>query len=116
MTAAIRIRQVNTSDIGGGAERVALDLHRSYRALGHQSTLAVGGAQTAEGGVLEIPNEAARGAWARTWRHIGAQLQPLGSKMGSLRHIRALANAIGEPRRTMQRIEGQEDFVFPGTW
>ena len=38
----INILQVSTSDIGGGAEKVAWDLFQSYKELGYQSTLAVG--------------------------------------------------------------------------
>jgi len=43
MTQPLRILQVSTADIAGGAERVALDLHRAYLARGHEATLAEAG-------------------------------------------------------------------------
>src|SRR4029078_887423 len=38
----LNILQVNTFDVGGGAEQVAMNLLRSYRARGHGSWLALG--------------------------------------------------------------------------
>ena len=48
------VLQVNSSDIGGGAEVVSLSLHRAYRARGHDACLAVGLARTGEDGVVQI--------------------------------------------------------------
>ena len=50
----LRILQVAPSDLGGGAERAALSLHRSYRALGHEAWLAVGSVRGNHAGVVEI--------------------------------------------------------------
>jgi glycosyltransferase involved in cell wall biosynthesis len=46
---------VHTSDQGGGAERVALDLHRRFLERGHRSWLLVGRRVGHDPGVLEIP-------------------------------------------------------------
>jgi glycosyltransferase involved in cell wall biosynthesis len=45
----IRILQVSTSDGRGGAEKVAYNLHRAYRARGYPAWLAVGYKQTDKG-------------------------------------------------------------------
>ena len=37
----MRILQISSTDTGGGAERIALDLHREYLRQGHESTLLV---------------------------------------------------------------------------
>ena len=37
----MRILQISGSDTGGGAERIALDLHREYLREGHESMLLV---------------------------------------------------------------------------
>jgi glycosyltransferase involved in cell wall biosynthesis len=38
----LNILVLNTADLGGGAERVAYDVHKSYLAAGHRSVLVVG--------------------------------------------------------------------------
>ena len=50
----LSILQVNTTDMSGGAARVALGLHRAYREMGHASTLAVKARKSNEPGVVEI--------------------------------------------------------------
>ena len=56
----MRILQVSTADRGGGAEAVALSLHRGLRARGHEAWLAVGYRRTAEEGVVEIGGAGSR--------------------------------------------------------
>jgi glycosyltransferase involved in cell wall biosynthesis len=51
----LRVALVHASDLGGGAERSVLSLHRGLRALGHDCTLFVGERRTGEPGVVEIP-------------------------------------------------------------
>ncbi len=48
----MRIAQINTADRYGGAEKVALELHRAYLAAGHDSVLIVGHKRTGEPGVV----------------------------------------------------------------
>ena len=52
---ALRIALVHASDLGGGAERSVVSLHRGLRAAGHASTLLVGEKRTDEPGVEVIP-------------------------------------------------------------
>jgi glycosyltransferase involved in cell wall biosynthesis len=51
----LRVALVHASDLGGGAERSVMSLHRGLRALGHESTVFVGEKRTDEDGVVEIP-------------------------------------------------------------
>lgn len=51
----LRIAIVHASDLGGGAERSVISLHRGLRALGHESTVFVGEQRTDEEGVVQIP-------------------------------------------------------------
>ena len=51
----LRIALVHASDLGGGAERSVVSLHRALRAAGHASTLFVGERRTDEPGVEQIP-------------------------------------------------------------
>ena len=80
------ILQVNASDVAGGAEVVALSLHRAYRSRGLDAWLAVGLRRTADEGVLQL------GA-ARSRRH----------------------RALRDPRVLVDAVRGREDFRFPAS-
>ncbi len=51
----LRVALVHASDLGGGAERSVVSLHRALRADGYESTLFVGEKHTDEPGVEQIP-------------------------------------------------------------
>jgi glycosyltransferase involved in cell wall biosynthesis len=51
----LRIAIVHASDLGGGAERSVISLHRALRAAGHESTVFVGERRTDEPWVEQIP-------------------------------------------------------------
>ncbi len=111
----LRILQVATSDLTGGAERSALNLHHALRASGNDSWLAVGSKGTRDPEVLEIPNELQRNAWVRWWtRFRNDNAASLGRIRGTGR-MTALLRDCGEPVRWMQAQLGIEDFAFPGT-
>ncbi len=82
----MRILQISTADRGGGAEAVALSLHRALRARGHEAWLAVGYRRTDEEGVVEIG-----GAGSRRGR------------------------ALRDPGVLIDAARGQEDFRFPAS-
>jgi glycosyltransferase involved in cell wall biosynthesis len=82
----VRILQISTADRGGGAEAVALSLHRALRARGHEAWLAVGYRRTDEEGVVEIG-----GAGSRRQR------------------------ALQDPGVLLDTLRGHEDFRFPAS-
>ncbi len=51
----LRVALVHASDLGGGAERSVVTLHRALQSAGHASTLFVGARRTDERGVVQIP-------------------------------------------------------------
>jgi hypothetical protein len=111
----LRILQVATSDLTGGAERSAINLHRAFRAMGHDSRLAVGTKRTEDSHVLEIPNEQHRNAWVRWWNGFREKhAQTLGRVRGTGR-LTTLLRGCGEPIRLLNEQLGIEDFAFPGT-
>jgi len=95
---APRILQVSASDVGGGAERVAADLHHTYLARGLDATLAVGSLRSDTPGAVEIPGAAPRVAL---------------SAVGRMR-VRA-GRVLADPGSLADRSRGLEDFNFPGT-
>jgi glycosyltransferase involved in cell wall biosynthesis len=86
---ALGILQVSTYDTIGGAEKIAWNLSRMYRARGYKSWIAVGQKLGSDPDVLAIPNEARQSAWTRFWWDVGSRLD---------------------------RRLGIEDFRYPGAW
>jgi glycosyltransferase involved in cell wall biosynthesis len=112
----VHILQVNSTDVGGGAEQVALTLHREYARRGHRSSLVVGSARTGEEGIVELDDDALRGTWARSWREVARALAPLDRRVpgaGPLR--RSLPLVVGRPRNWWATRRGHEDFDHPAT-
>src|SRR5262245_10261128 len=80
------ILQVNSSDVAGGAEVVALSLHQAYRARGRDALLAVGLAQTRADAVVQLgPGRARR------------------------------SRALRDPGVILDALRGREDFRFPAS-
>jgi glycosyltransferase involved in cell wall biosynthesis len=112
---ALRILQVSTYDTIGGAERVAWNLARSYRARGHDSLLAVGQKLSTDPHVLRLPDQDERGRWGRFWGALETRLDGP-QKSGVTTWARRFATAVSEPGRALDRYRGVEDFRFPATW
>lgn len=106
------ILTVNTADAGGGAERVARELHESYAEAGADAWFATGVRRSTAPQVVEIPNLQHRSAWARAMHHLAATIPPRGI---GFRAARFLRDVIAEPSRGAHRRRGFEDFDFPGT-
>jgi len=111
----LRILQVSTADVKGGAERVAWNLFTAYRARGYDSWLAVGEKRTNDPDVLIIPNQESRGAWYDFFRGIASRLQRTQGKVGVKTILGGLADSLSEPGRWLSYHLGVENFHFPGT-
>lgn len=111
----MRILQVSTSDVAGGAERSARNLADAYRARGHESWLAVGRKQTDDANVFVIPNDTARNAIVRTIDRVRSENEPSIRKVRGAGRAMSLARKIAEPARAIAHELGHEDFDFPGT-
>jgi hypothetical protein len=95
----LRVLQVSTFDVSGGAERIAWSLARSYRERGHQSLLAVGHKLGDDPDVLVVPNHEQRGRWSRFWLSAQALVRPLEGRVRGAALLGALAGLVGEPGR-----------------
>ncbi|HWX08349.1 MAG TPA: glycosyltransferase [Gaiellaceae bacterium] len=112
----MNILQVSPSDVGGGAENVALTLFREYRRRGHRSSLVVGAARTHEEGIFELDHDSARSSWARLWLAAAETLSPFEERVRGARRLRrALPLVVGQPNRWLAIRRGHEDFDFPAT-
>lgn len=112
----LRMLQVSTADILGGAEKVAWDLFQAYGTRGYGSWLAVGRKHSDDPDVLLVPNHDCRSQWARIWLAIGNVLSPLVGRIRGVRRLRHWLHLMGQSRRLLEIQQGYEDFDFPGTW
>jgi len=110
----LRILQVNTQDVGGGAANVAMALHEAYREAGHDAWFAVGAKHSQRDDVLAIPNERSRPMPVRVLRRAARHFKAAERVRGAWRLGTALENAA-EPRRQRAVADGFEDFDFPGS-
>jgi glycosyltransferase involved in cell wall biosynthesis len=113
---SMRILQVSTTDIAGGAERVALTLFQAFRERKHDSWLAVGNKRGNDPDVLPICNPKTGGGWSHFWWQKYSRLQIDGGHTlgGSL--LRRLVRVLADPGGSFDTYCGVENFRFPGTW
>ena len=111
----INILQVSTSDIGGGAEKIAWDLFQSYKELGYQSTLAVGTKRSNDPNVFCIPDSEYRNPVARFFISISSHIESSMGKISTIAGFNEKIKLAGEPRRVINRLKGHDDFDYPGS-
>ncbi|HEX8170314.1 MAG TPA: glycosyltransferase [Thermoanaerobaculia bacterium] len=109
----MRILQVSTRDVAGGAERSARNLADAYRELGHESWLAVGEKREGDPFTIEIPNDRHRGAFVRGVDAL--RRTPLVRRVRGAGRATSLLRAAAEPSRVVARELGHEDFDYPAT-
>jgi glycosyltransferase involved in cell wall biosynthesis len=107
----LRILQVNTNEISGGAQRVAWNLFRSYRSRGYGSWLAVGH-RSGNPDVLVMSHGLRRSGWSRFWWSLHERCQSLDGNGRVSRWVQLAA----EPRAILDYYWGIENFHYPGAW
>ncbi len=112
--ADLTILQVSPSDRGGGAEKVAIDLHREYLKRGIDSWLALGASSGRVENALAIPATASRSAWAQSVLSAAGLSDPAVAS-ALPRTLQRAARLLAEPRRYGRVWAGYEDFDAPGT-
>jgi len=105
---SLRILTVSTSDLGGGAERVAWNLFHEYRRRGFQSNLAVGYRKLDDPNVFSLRNHGRSNAWFSLVSGVGAKLNNA--------KLKRVSELLAEPIRAADQFAGLEDFNFPATW
>jgi glycosyltransferase involved in cell wall biosynthesis len=110
----LRILQVSTFDINGGAEKVAWDLFRTYRARGLDSWLTVGTKRGDDPNVISIPRLSYQNSWSRPWLTLEKRLQSFEGTAYAV--CRALLRTLANPAQELGPRLGIEDFNHPGTY
>jgi glycosyltransferase involved in cell wall biosynthesis len=102
--AGLSVLHVNTSDRGGGAESVALDLHRALIDHGINSRFMVGFRRSNVLGVIELPRDA----------DVASLLYDAARAHGMPR-LGRVARSLADPGVLADLARGREDFRFPGS-
>jgi glycosyltransferase involved in cell wall biosynthesis len=108
----LRVLGVNTTDYGGGAERVALDLVLAYRARGLTAHLAAGFRQTDLDCVLAIRNSQ---IWRRGLSRLARGLRNCSGNKRVHHVAEFIDQFMSRPASWVRRQLGHEDFSFGGT-
>ncbi len=116
MKQSLRILQVNSHDIFGGAEGSTTNLFRAYRSKGHASWLAVGYKYSNDPDIFLFRNDRTRNLWARFWWLMDAQLQPYIGRIRGLGRVTSLARWLAQPQAWIDTYRGIENFNAPGAW
>jgi glycosyltransferase involved in cell wall biosynthesis len=111
----LHILQVSPTDIGGGAEKVAWDLFRNYRALGYDSWLAVGTKRSNDPNVIAIPRARYESRWSRLCLGLEKRLQSYDGSGIAIGPTRALLRTLAHPQRELEARFGIEDFNYEST-
>lgn len=111
----LRVLQVSISDGGGGAEKVAWNLHRGYKESGVSSWMAVGFSRTQAPEVIVLPNDTLGSRWESLCIGIEKTLSPFPGKRRGVGRLRNWLHRIKRAIRLWEAYRGHEDFNFPGT-
>ena len=106
-----RILTISPYEISGGAAKVALDLHQSYRSRGYPSFMAVGRKDRNDDTVFPIPQPNDTSPWMHFWRQMERRL--VAAHHGKIAKIPA---ALSQLTQVIQTEFGIENFDFPGTY
>lgn len=104
-----RILQVNTADLGGGAERIAWDLHQGYLARRYPTWLAVGHKRSDDSTVLRIPHEKYWATWIKLAKSLADAPSPLPFR------LRQFFSHLAKYHQRRAKKQGHENFYFPGS-
>ncbi len=112
----MRILQVSTADVAGGAERVAWNLFQEYRRAGHQSWLAVGRKRTADPDVLLVREAARPHLELSPHRVLTRALDPIAAHSASARRVQQMVARMFNLPRWLRWQLGLEELDFPETY
>lgn len=111
----LRILQISTKDLGGGAEGSAWNLFRAFRERGHKSWLAVGRKQSADPDVFEIPRLRPVSPHARLCWTLIDRLSPCEGKVRGVWRLNYWLRKLAGGWPEFERDLGREYFNYPGT-
>lgn len=115
MNKKFAILQVNTLDVGGGAEQITDNLLKAYQASGHDAWVAVGEKRATNPVVFEIPTIADKGRWVSLFLSIRQWLEPMHARIRGIARLRKNLLDLSIGPDVIARWIGMEEFHYPGS-
>lgn len=111
----LNILQVNTSDVGGGAEKIAATLHHAYNVQGHNAWMVVGRKYSQDNNIFYLPaHRAYCDVLVQQWIRFTERLPGIHRARGA-GLFRKLCEQREELLLRMVKALGYENFHFPAT-
>jgi glycosyltransferase involved in cell wall biosynthesis len=110
----MRILMVNTTDSGGGAERVAADLRQGLRCLGHDVRMAVGRKRGSDPDVFAL-RERPLNPWHAVAVGLDRCFAPYLGRMSGAQYVLMATHFFGLPQRFADWRRGRECFAYPAS-
>lgn len=104
----MKILQVNTYDVGGGAEKIAQTLHSAYRAGDHQAWMVVKRRRGNAENVVALDSGLIANPYVRFWFRAGSSLRSKEGKLRGAHRLGALLEDIGSLGSMIRRQRGIE--------
>lgn len=115
MNKKLAILQVNTLDVGGGAEQIAGNLVKAYQASGHDAWVVVGEKRATNPVVFEIPTIADKGIWTSLCLTLRQWLEPMHARVRGIPRLRKNLLDLSIGSDVIARWIGMEEFHYPGS-
>jgi len=107
------IVQINTKDIGGGAEKSTWNLFQTYRKRGYTSHLVVGYQRSNDPDVLVIPRPQSSFLWSRPCWALHGRLESFDGRLPGAGRLRIWFHTLAGGWPEIDKVMGHEDFNFP---
>jgi glycosyltransferase involved in cell wall biosynthesis len=110
-----QILQINTRDIGGGAEKWAWEMLKVCREKGVESHLVVREKRSTNPEVIEIPGARRKVPWARICWYLYNQIAPFENRLPAVKKARYLLHTLAGGWAEIEKQLGREVFDYPGS-
>ena len=111
----IKILQISTLDLSGGAAQVANRLHGAYKALGCLVWMVVGHKQSSDQDIYLIPKVAKNTLWFRIFSRLKNLFAKYCSRFPGSRKIISQLELFSMGEDYFSHVRGMENFYFPGS-
>lgn len=111
----LKVLQISTLDLSGGAAQIAYNLHGAYKNFGKLAWMAVGHKQSTDVDIFSIPKLAKRTLWFRTLSQINCLIEKYLSRFPGSSRVRDKLELYAKGEDYFPFIHGMENFCFPGS-
>ncbi|MCE7527816.1 glycosyltransferase [Polynucleobacter sp. IMCC 30228] len=115
MKQSLKVLQVNTYDLGGGAEQIAINLTQAINQTEHSALLAVGEKRGENPAVIQIAKSERKTPWARFCLGLQQWLMPAHGKIRGIARMRQWLGDLAIGIDAIPRWLGMEEFHFPAS-